>query len=885
MKRILASLMAATAWTGVFGVAPAYATGIELFLGGIAAGFAGSGAALGGVALTGALGAGIAVGQFLAANIGTLVLFGATLLFQALQNRQMESSQVNFRQPNAVRRHAAGIEEVGGHVGFASYDDTGAFWYMIIHCDSELMTLLQVKLDSIVIEKDVDNKVTTEEFIAEESGFLGFTSRKPFFRHWLCSFTPADPVPDMPADFLTAFPEWTADHKLAGCTVSVVCIDPIADEQDLGGVYRWRGAIGLGEPSVSIVGVWNRIPDPREEGFDPDDSSTWVESKNIALLAAWNRLRRQGFNMDPDEINWDLVADAADKCDVLIEDRYGQDAPRYEGGGLWDENRENKDVETDILAACDGMPMFDTEGKWFPKVGVWEEPTLTLTAARDILAMQDSEATDGESETDGVIVEYKEPDLDYVIQPCAPYRNPNYYVEGREPKYLTVKIPTCKNHRQAVTLAKAISTRSQPTRKIAPQTGLRGRRARRERIIAIDYDETITGSWQVVTPVELDAAGATAILGLVPIDANNWTLLEGEEGEKPVGEVIEVDTTIPDPTGVAIATVPVPGTGGAAIRLEVSFDEPARLGDVVEVQYRTVGASVWQAMDTSVVENVARSAAVTANVTYEWQYHMRRGPRSSEWIAGTDILAVIVFETETTALVARFTVAPTYARKVAVNELIRVLKLSGAWALMDAFYVLAAADSQVSRLNWITGTYDLTTAAAPTFTADRGVTPNGTTTYLDTGFNPTTAPSPKFAQDDAHMGAWHLTDLANAGATSYDVGSNNSRIVNNSSLATAVRPNGTVSGTFTENYAAYKLWSRSGASAWEYYYAGEDAGGGTDASGAINNYNLGIGRISATLFGVNQCAVFHFGSNLTADQVSAMNAALTTYLQAVGAVS
>lgn len=884
MKRIIASLLCATAWTGVFGIAPAHATGLELFLGGIAAGFAGSGAALGGVALTGALGAGIAVGQFLAANIGTLILAGATLLFQAFQNRQMESSQVNFRQPNAVRRHAAGLEQIGGHVGFGAYDDAGAFWYMVIHCDSELMELEAIKFDDVVIEKDIDNKVTTEEFIAEESGWLGFSSRKPYFRHWLCSFTEADPVPDMPADFLTAFPEWTADHKLAGCTVSVVSIDPVADE-DLSGVYRWRGPIGLGEPSVSIVGIWNRCPDPREEGFDEEDPATWVQSKNPALIAAWNRIRRQGFNMDPAEINWDLVADAADKCDVVIEDRYGIEAPLYECGGVWGEDRENKDIEMDILMSCDGMPMFDSEGKWYPKVGFWEEPTITLTRDRDILAMQDSEATDGESETDGVTVEYKEPSLGYAMQPCAPYKNLDFYEEGVEPKYLTAKIPTCKNHRQAVTLAKAISKRSQPTMKIAPQTGVRGRRARRERVIALDYDDVITGNWQVVTPVELDAAGATATMGLVPIDANNWTLLEGEEGEKPVGETIERDTTIPDPTGVTIATVAVPGTGGSAIRLEVNFDEPDRIGDVVEVQYRPQGATIWEQMSTLPNEPIARSAAVSINSTYEWQYRMRRGPRSTEWIAGTPILAVLVFETETDSLVARFTTPPTYSRKVTINELIRVLKLSGAWSVMDALYVLAAADSQASRLNWIAAAYDLTTAAAPTFTADRGVTPDGTATYLDTGFNPTTASSPKFTQDDAHMGAWHLTDLANSGATSYDVGSNNSRIVNNSSSATAVRPNGTVSGTFTEDYAVHKAWSRSGASAWEYYHAGVDAGGGTDSSGAINNYNLGIGRVSATLFGVNQCAAFHFGSNLTASQVASINSALTTYLQAVGAVS
>lgn len=655
MKRIIATLLTATAWTGVYGVGSASAAPLGLFFAGIGAGLTGATTVAGGLAIGGALGAGTAVGTFLAANLGSLLLAGAAILFQAFQNRQMESSQVNFRQPNAVRRHAAGIEEVGGHIGFASYDATGAFWYMVVHCDSELMETIAIKFDDVVIAKDGSNKVTTEDFIAEESGWLGFSSRKPYFTHWLGTFTAADPVPAMPAAFTSAFPEWTADHKMAGSTVSIVKIDPVADDKDLNGVYRWRGAIGLGEPSVSVIGIWGRMPDPREPGFDPDDESTWVQSTNPALIAAWHRVRRQGFNMPTDEINWDLVADSADKCDIEITDRYDEVAPLYACGGVWIEDRENKDIETDILASCDGMPLFDAEGKWFPKVGFWEEPTLTLTRDRDILAMQDSEASNGESETDGVIVEYKEPSLGYVMQPCAPWKNPAFYVEGREPKYLNIKIPTCKNHRQAVTLAKAIGLRSQPTRRIGPQTGLRGRRAKRERIIAIDYDETINGTWQVVTPVELDAEGATAMLGLVPVDANNWVLLEGEEGEKPVGETIDLDSTIPAPTGVSLFTSPIVTAGGAAARIEASFDQPDRIGDIVEMQYRAVSATDWLPMTTIMEQTMAFSDVASDGVSYEVQARMRRGTRTTDWLAPQTIL------------VATDAVAPGVVTGVSVN--------------------------------------------------------------------------------------------------------------------------------------------------------------------------------------------------------------------------
>lgn len=639
MRRLIASLLSATMWTGVWGVTPAQAEPISTFFIGLGAGLTAGAGAIG--AYLGTLGAGFAAGQFLAANAVMLALAAGSLLFQAFQNRTMETSQINFRQPNSVRRHAAGLEEVGGHVGFASWDNTGAFWYMIVHCDSELMETIAIKFDDVVIAKDGSNKVTTEEFIGEQNGWFGSVSRKPYYSHWLRTFSPSDPAPLMPAAFRSTFPEWTADHKMAGSTVSIVKIDPVADEANISSVYRWRGPIGLGEPAVSIIGVWNRIRDPRKPGHLPNAPATWEKSTNAALIAAWHRTRRQGFNMASEEVNWSLVADAADKCDVSITDRYGVAAPLYAGGGMWDESRENIAIESDIYAGCDGQTMFDEQGRWYPKVGFWEEPTLTLTADRDIFAMSDTEPRDGEAEMDGVVVEYKEQDLGYVMQPCAPWKNPNFYQAGKEPRYLSVKIPFCKNHRQAVTLAKALGRKAQATRRIAPQAGLRGRRAKRERIIALDYDASINGNWQVAAPVQLDSAGVSSLLMLVPAYPDNWTLLPGEEGEKPTGDSVELDDTIPNPSGVTIAAVAIPGSTGDVARLQVTFNQPTRVGDIVEVHYKQTSETVWQAMDTVMAELVAFSAVVANGATYNWQYRMRRGGRSTAFIAGTPITVAL----------------------------------------------------------------------------------------------------------------------------------------------------------------------------------------------------------------------------------------------------
>lgn len=237
------------------------------------------------------------------------------------------------------------------------------------------------------------------------------------------------------------------------------------------------------------------------------------------------------------------------------------------------------------------------------------------------------------------------------------------------------------------------------------------------------------------------------------------------------------------------------------------------------------------------------------------------------------------------ALFARFTNQPTQARGALIDNLIISLVSAGVWAKYDAFYILAAADSQAAQLNWVTNTYNLTSVNAPTFAVDKGFTPNGTSSYLDTGFNPVTATSPKFTQNDAYMAAVHLTVLNNAGAVSNDVGNTTSKIIAAVDTTPSVSANRALINGVGGIYNADKAFSRDGASSWRYYNDGGLIGGDpqANASAALTSFNFSIGRTAAASFGLNQCAVFRFGSHLaTADVVNEYRA-IATYLNAVGA--
>src|SRR5262249_48812132 len=68
--------------------------------------------------------------------------------------------------------------------------------------------------------------------------------------------------------------------------------------------------------------------------------------------------------------------------------------------------------------------------------------------------------------------------------------------------------------------------------------------------------------------------------------------------------------------------------------------------------------------------------------------------------------------------------------------------------------------AQAARLNWVADQYNLTAVNSPTFTTDRGYTGNGTTSNLDTGFNPTVAVGAKYALNNAALSLWCLTEAA-----------------------------------------------------------------------------------------------------------------------------
>lgn len=134
---------------------------------------------------------------------------------------------------------------------------------------------------------------------------------------------------------------------------------------------------------------------------------------------------------------------------------------------------------------------------------------------------------------------------------------------------------------------------------------------------------------------------------------------------------------------------------------------------------------------------------------------------ASHGIVGSQIVQ-IVYDADAQAFFDRVTTAGgslSLTEKSAVNQLVVDMKNDGIWTKMKAIYPMvgasAAACSQNLKSSSFTGTF---TATGWTF-ASTGVTPNGTSAYIDTGLIPSTDTS----QNSVSLGVYSRTN--NTGLT------------------------------------------------------------------------------------------------------------------------
>lgn len=118
------------------------------------------------------------------------------------------------------------------------------------------------------------------------------------------------------------------------------------------------------------------------------------------------------------------------------------------------------------------------------------------------------------------------------------------------------------------------------------------------------------------------------------------------------------------------------------------------------------------------------------------------------------------YDADAAILFARAGTPLTTAEKAVVSTAVIGLKSKGLWTKLDALYGFGLLTVRANALlNWKQALYDCTEVDGGnlTFAAGVGFTGNGTSSALDTNFNPSTAVAPQHTQSSGAIGFWSET--------------------------------------------------------------------------------------------------------------------------------
>ena len=236
---------------------------------------------------------------------------------------------------------------------------------------------------------------------------------------------------------------------------------------------------------------------------------------------------------------------------------------------------------------------------------------------------------------------------------------------------------------------------------------------------------------------------------------------------------------------------------------------------------------------------------------------------------------------------------PGAARKTVYSTLIDGLVSDGVWAKLDVLCMLAAANSATALTNLKSASFNPTAVAAPTFTADRGFTGNGTSSYLNSNFNPATAGG-QYTLNSATLGSYiRSTNAAGANVAliaCFD-GSNFAQFSGTAAAlfgSVCLINNATASSDLASRAAGLFIVSRSASNLTKVYVNGvaSSMSDPAAASVAVPNANLFVSARNfggGDLFSPLQCAAYVIGSGLNDAQALALTTRIDDYMTAVGA--
>jgi hypothetical protein len=220
---------------------------------------------------------------------------------------------------------------------------------------------------------------------------------------------------------------------------------------------------------------------------------------------------------------------------------------------------------------------------------------------------------------------------------------------------------------------------------------------------------------------------------------------------------------------------------------------------------------------------------------------------------------------------------PSAAQQVKQNLLLKNLKLSGAWAKLDTFVCLATdGGSNFALIDWKKLT-QYTAVNSPIFTTNQGFQGNGTSSYLETNFNPSSQ-GVKYTLNNASRYAYVsvanvnnvIDGISNAARNRMILANNNQHNINS----------GTTFLNSSFEYLGVGMKSIHRTSSTNVtLFNGTVSGLRTANSTIIENASQFILR-SGTAYSTNRIAMYAMGASLISENTDFVNS-FNTYINSL----
>lgn len=229
-------------------------------------------------------------------------------------------------------------------------------------------------------------------------------------------------------------------------------------------------------------------------------------------------------------------------------------------------------------------------------------------------------------------------------------------------------------------------------------------------------------------------------------------------------------------------------------------------------------------------------------------------------------------------------------RKALINALVLALKANGTWAKRDALWLIANETSAAGFKNLIRDDHHLTQAGTGTFTADRGWAGNGSTGFLHTDFISSTDFIAGSVNSN-HLEIYNRTNRTTSNAFSDFAAYDDTRLwsIQCSYANQTYMRNFNVDASVGAAATAQGYWvnNRSAAGATQHYRNASALTPLTGASNGLLAIELYIGASNhagtAEEFNTDQYAMAGIGASLSAAEVTADQAVIEAYMDAIGA--